>query len=142
MRNIIIYRIECTREMEFAKISTLRKKNLVPSYLLAYQYFFATNPEIKFEHFAVTKKCIHHTSPNKYSDFIDLFTLENVQPEEYLVRIPFYAMGDREALIVLSPKENPNWDVDNVYEIRKNLPQRKSTEHHNLKIVCSIRGQL
>lgn len=73
----------------------------------------------------VAKECTHYSSPDKYSTFIDLFTLKDAQPQDYLARIPFYVHGHRDAYIVLSPKKNPDWNADNVYEIRKILSSRE-----------------
>lgn len=41
----------------------------------------------------------------------------NLQPSGYLVRFPFYVLAPRDAHIVFSPVESPNWTRDNVYEI-------------------------
>lgn len=49
----------------------------------------------------------------KISDYVGL------EPEGYLVKLPFYVLAARDAHIVFSPKERPNWTRDSVYEICK-----------------------
>lgn len=56
------------------------------------------------------------------SSFFPLFLLHHrfffvLQPSGYLVRLPFYVLAPRDAHIVFSPTESPNWTRDNVYEI-------------------------
>lgn len=41
------------------------------------------------------------------------------QPEGYLVRFPFYILAERDAHILFSETENPDWFVDDVYEFGK-----------------------
>lgn len=48
---------------------------------------------------------------------IPLANVTGVQPENYLVRFPFYILAERDANIVFSETQNPDWLVDNVYEI-------------------------
>lgn len=40
-----------------------------------------------------------------------------IQPEGYLLRLPFYVMGKNNAHIMLSPVERPDQANDDVYEI-------------------------
>lgn len=50
---------------------------------------------------------------------IPLANVTGVQPENYLVRFPFYILAERDANIVFSETQNPDWLVDSVYEIGK-----------------------
>lgn len=43
------------------------------------------------------------------------------QPDGYLVRFPFYVLAERDAHIVFTESENPDWFVDEVYEFGKFL---------------------
>lgn len=47
----------------------------------------------------------------KISDF------PSITPDGYLVKLPFFVIAARDAHIVFSPTERPNWTRDNVYEI-------------------------
>lgn len=42
--------------------------------------------------------------------------IPGAQPDGFLVNVPFLIQGDKEAHIVLSETDKPNWEVDNVYE--------------------------
>lgn len=54
----------------------------------------------------------------KYVDFYPLSEMSpKIQPEGYLVRLPFYIVGRRNAHILLSPDEHPNERKTDVYEI-------------------------
>lgn len=48
-----------------------------------------------------------------------LSDVPGAQPDGYLVRFPFYVLAERDANIVFSETENPDWFVDNVYEFGK-----------------------
>lgn len=52
------------------------------------------------------------------------------QPEGYLVRFPFYILAERDAHILFSEIENPDWFVDDVYEFGK--------KKQNLVIDCFV----
>lgn len=54
-----------------------------------------------------------------YTHFVDLDTLKDARPAGYLVRVPVYVIGSRDAHIILSSTNTPNRDLDFVYEIRK-----------------------
>lgn len=57
-----------------------------------------------------------------------------IQPKGFLVRLPFYVLAARDAHIVFSPTEQPNWTRDNVYEIRKkSIQQKKKKKETNEK---------
>lgn len=53
----------------------------------------------------------------EYRTMIPLADVPGVQPENYLVRFPFYILAERDANIVFSETQDPDWLVDNVYEI-------------------------
>lgn len=52
-----------------------------------------------------------------YNNFLAL--TEKNRPSGYVLRYPFYAQGDGGVQILLSTVENPDYDTDTVYEIRK-----------------------
>lgn len=56
----------------------------------------------------------------QYETMIPLSDIPNVQPEGFLVRFPFYILAERDAKIVFSETENPDWLIEEVYEVGKN----------------------
>lgn len=54
---------------------------------------------------------------NEYKQFHKLSDIKDSQPDGYLVKLPLYVSGARDAHILLSPTDKPDWDADNVYEI-------------------------
>lgn len=61
----------------------------------------------------------YKSSEYEYKNFTELSTLPNVQPTDYLVRIPVYILGARDGNIILSATNTPNRTTDLVYEIGK-----------------------
>lgn len=53
---------------------------------------------------------------NRYLDFVKLLEIPHVQPEGYILRLPFYLRAKANAFILLSKEENPSPD-DDAYEI-------------------------
>lgn len=45
-----------------------------------------------------------------------LSDVNGTQPDGYLVRFPFYALAERDAHIVFTETDNPDWFLDEVYE--------------------------
>jgi len=91
----------------------------------------------------LNKKCKHYDAwENNYTDTIKLKSLANVQPEGYVVRLPLYIQGVRDAHILLSQSSEP--DPNNGYEIllggwgnlktliRKNGEVIAETEEYNV----------
>lgn len=56
---------------------------------------------------------------DNYRQLMKLSDVPGAQPDGYLVRFPFYVLAERDANIVFSETENPDWFVDNVYEFGK-----------------------
>jgi len=54
---------------------------------------------------------------NEYKQFHKLSDIKDSQADGYLVKLPLYVFGARDAHIVLSATDKPNWEADNVYEI-------------------------
>lgn len=48
-----------------------------------------------------------------------LSDVPGTQPDGFLVRFPFYVIAERDAHIVFSQSQNPDWFVDDVYEFGK-----------------------
>lgn len=66
------------------------------------------------------KQCKHYEEwDDNYRQMMKLSDLPGSQPEGYLVRFPFYALAERDAHIVFSETENPDWIADDVYEFGK-----------------------
>lgn len=57
---------------------------------------------------------------NNYTLFEPLTNLPNSQPDGYIARFPLYAIGARDAHIILTETNTPNWEKDWTYEICKN----------------------
>lgn len=53
----------------------------------------------------------------EYRTLMPLADVPGVQPDNYLVRFPFYILAERDANIVFTETQDPDWLVDNVYEI-------------------------
>lgn len=64
-----------------------------------YFHLFSTTPELN----------------DKYLQWIKLSEIENVRPDGYLLRFPFYIQGSANAHILLSQKQNPSLE-DNAFE--------------------------
>lgn len=66
----------------------------------------------------LTKKCKHFDAwENTYTDAIKLKSIPNVQSDGFVVRLPLYIQGVRDAHILLSQSADP--DPNNGYEICK-----------------------
>lgn len=59
--------------------------------------------------------------------------IRNVQPEAYFARIVFYVQGARDANIIFTVTNHPNFELDNVYEFGMLLSYR-----HNLFEIANI----
>lgn len=57
---------------------------------------------------------------DNYRQMMKLSDVPGSQPEGYLVRFPFYILAERDAHILFTETENPDWFVDDVYEFGKN----------------------
>lgn len=56
----------------------------------------------------------------KYTSFQEFNEIgPHVVPKGYILRLPFYLQGAKEAHVLLSTTDNPNLARDNVYEICK-----------------------
>lgn len=56
---------------------------------------------------------------DNYRQMMKLSDVAGSQPDGFLVRFPFYVIAERDAHIVFSASENPDWFVDDVYEFGK-----------------------
>lgn len=66
------------------------------------------------------KKCkSFEVESGQYGTLMPLSEIPNVQPEGYLVRFPFYILAERDAKIVFTETENPDWLIDEAYEVGK-----------------------
>lgn len=56
----------------------------------------------------------------EYRELMKISDIPNSQPENYLVRFPFYILAERDAHIIFTETAEPDWLVDNVYEVGMN----------------------
>lgn len=61
----------------------------------------------------------YKATENKYELFEPLSSIANSQPDGYIARFPIYALGARDAHIVLTQSDKPDWEKDSAYEICK-----------------------
>lgn len=65
---------------------------------------------------ALTKNCKYYEAwENGYNDYFKIS--DKYRPEGYLLRLPLYIQGARDAHIILSQTANPDLDNDSIYEI-------------------------
>ncbi|XP_055311129.1 uncharacterized protein LOC129573947 [Sitodiplosis mosellana] len=89
---------------------------------LLYQHCFGYTEKRTFRerskiHCRLRKQCKQYDEwDDNYREMMQLSDVPGSQPEGYLVRFPFYALAERDAHIVFSETENPDWFVDDVYE--------------------------
>lgn len=53
---------------------------------------------------------------DNYRTLMELKEVPGSQPDGFLVRFPFYALAERDAHIVFTTSNNPDWIGDEVYE--------------------------
>lgn len=56
---------------------------------------------------------------NNYTLFEPLANMKDSQPDGFIARIPVYAIGARDAHIILTTSNSPDWQKDWAYEFRK-----------------------
>lgn len=68
----------------------------------------------------LTLKCAHYSiSEYDYQDFTKLSDIKNSAPDGYILRIVLYIQGSRDANIILTTSNHPNFERDFVYEFGK-----------------------
>lgn len=66
----------------------------------------------------MSKQCKHVRAwEDKYVDYVKVAAIKNAQSDEFLLRLPFYVQGIRDANILVSS----GTDKKNAYEIGKSL---------------------
>lgn len=66
----------------------------------------------------LNKQCkLYEEWDNDYKKLMNISDVLGLAPDGYLVRFPFYILAERDAHIVFTETENPDWFTDNVYEI-------------------------
>lgn len=58
----------------------------------------------------------YEESEDEYRQLMNLSDVAGTQPDGYLVRFPFYILAERDAHVVFTESESPDWFADNVYE--------------------------
>lgn len=61
----------------------------------------------------------YEESNDDYRQLMSLDDVPGTQPDGYLLRFPFYILGERDANIVFAETQYPDWFLDNVYEFSK-----------------------
>lgn len=66
------------------------------------------------------KQCKQHEeSDDNYKILMNINELSGAQPDGYSIRFPFYVLGERDASVVFTETQDPDWFSDNVYEFSK-----------------------
>lgn len=78
-------------------------------------YLFLVSPATVL----VTKCNFYAISDNEYKKFVKLSDIRDSQPDGYIVRIVVYILGPRDAHILLTTNDHPNYERDYVYEFGK-----------------------
>lgn len=52
-----------------------------------------------------------------YNKFFNLSAIAGPAPEGYLVRFPFYILADRDANVIFTETDDPDWQADYAYEV-------------------------
>lgn len=82
------------------------------------EYFFFTLSCLK----GLNHMCMHYEEfDDDYRQLMKISDIPNSQPENYLVRFPFYILAERDAIIIFTESAEPDWLVDDVYEIGTNI---------------------
>lgn len=64
------------------------------------------------------KQCrLYQEWENDYNKFFNLSQIPDIQPDGYLVRFPFYILAERDAHIIFTENDDPDWQADYAYEI-------------------------
>lgn len=61
----------------------------------------------------------YDTADYDYKDYIKISDIRNSQPDNYILRIVLFIQGGRDANILLTTSDHPNFERDFVYEIGK-----------------------
>lgn len=64
----------------------------------------------------ITKCNFYEASDYVYKRFISLKDISGAEQTDYLVRIVFYVQGSRDANIIFTASDRPNFEEDSVYE--------------------------
>lgn len=68
----------------------------------------------------MNKQCKEYVEwDDDYKKLTNITDVLGINPDGYLVRFPFYIVAERDAHIVFTETDNPDWFTDNVYEIGK-----------------------
>lgn len=88
------------------------------------------------------KECTRYEEKEyEYRNFTRISEIHNGQQDGYVVRFTFYAIADRDAHIIFTTNDHPNFRTDNVYEIcKKTLAVLNKTHSINLKHLFSLSG--
>lgn len=71
---------------------------------------------MKIKFLVLIRKCNSYiTEKYEYKDFIKLSEIKDISPNGYIVRLPIYVQGRRDALIQFSTRSNPA-STASVYE--------------------------
>lgn len=93
-----------------------------------YRFSFRNKSHVDYVYTGLTKKCLlRQERKYDYKKLMKISDFPGIQPKGFLVRLPFYVLAPRDAHIVFSKTEEPNWTRDYVYEICMYWRQRWHT---------------
>lgn len=70
----------------------------------------------------LNNQCVQYEESN--DDYRQLMNLDDVsgsQPSGFILRFPFYVLGERDANVVFAETQYPDWFLDDVYEFSKSV---------------------
>lgn len=96
----------------FVDLRNCKMNFLYGSHLSGFNLFIPRLPRTVL----VTKCNFYSISDNDYKKFIKISDIRNSQPDGYIVRIVLYILGPRDAHVLLTTNDHPNYERDYVYE--------------------------
>lgn len=82
-------------------------------------FFYRNAFSIYFK--GLNNQCVQYEeSSDDYRQLMSLDDVPGSQPSGYILRFPFYVLGERDANVVFAETQYPDWFLDDVYEFSKN----------------------
>lgn len=68
----------------------------------------------------ILKQCTQYKEKDyEYRNLTSINNIDNGQPDGYLVRLAFYVLAQRDAHVIFTTSDHPDYRTDNVYEFCK-----------------------